>query len=295
MKTLLREPLVHFLVAGTLLFVLYGYWGDDVEFDKAQITVSSAQIEQIRGAWKKQWRRPPTEQELQNLIEKFIEEEVLYREALAMGLEKDDIIVRRRLAQKMRFLIQDIADQSQPNEDQLKAFYEATREPYRMPARVSFTHVYFSPDRRDAAVVKDARDALEKLKTSGVERAPDRGDPFMLHHDYADISRPEAARLFGGTFADNIFGLKPGQWQGPIRSGYGVHLVRVSDYVPSRVPEFAEVKERVQQAYTNAQRRKANKAAIKELKVRYGIVIDKKAMTSRDKQASASTPLEDAP
>lgn len=285
---------MHFLVAGTLLFVLYGYLGDKAEINEARITVTSAQIERLKEAWKKQWRRPPTKQELQNLIETFIEEEVLYREALAMGLETDDTIIRRRLAQKMRFLIQDIADQAQPREDELTVFYEANREQYRLPARVSFTHVYFSPDRRGAVVVKDAQDELEKLKARGAERAPDRGDPFMLHHDYVEISRPEAARLFGKTFADDLFGLKPGPWQGPIRSGYGVHIVRVLDSVPSRLPDFAEVEERVRQAYMDTQRRKINEAAIRELKARYGIAVDKKAVMPRHQKASSLALSEDA-
>ena len=123
MKKLLREPLVHFLVAGAILFVFYGYKGRNDKPDDARITVGPAQIQRIQAAWEKQWRRLPTDEELQKLIEQFIQEEVLYREALALGLENDDTIVRRRLAQKMKFLIQDIADQRQPTEGELKALF----------------------------------------------------------------------------------------------------------------------------------------------------------------------------
>ncbi len=292
MKSFLREPLLHFLVVGTLLFVLYGYWGGKSENDKAQITVGSGQIERLKEAWKKQWRRAPTDQELRNLIEKHIEEEVLYREALAMGLEKDDTIVRRRLAQKMRFLIQDIADQGRPSAEQLKAFFEADRDQYRSPALVTFTHVYFSPDRRGPVVLTDAQAERDKLNSENVERAVDRGDPFMLHHDYRQISRLEAARLFGREFADELFEIKPGRWHGPIRSGYGIHLVRIQDSIPARMPDLVEIEDRLRQDYMNSQRRKINEAAVNELKARYKIVIDKESMNQQNRQALVPAQVE---
>ena len=127
MKTVLREPLLQFLVAGLILSVFWGAWGNNPGSDNEQIIVGSARIEQIKSAWKKQWRRQPTEQELESLIEKFVQEEVLYREALNMGLEEDDSIIRRRLAQKMQFLIKDIADRKPPEEAELMAFFNQNR------------------------------------------------------------------------------------------------------------------------------------------------------------------------
>jgi hypothetical protein len=277
---------MHFLVAGAMLFVFYGYVGGSDETDDAQISIGSAQIERIRDVWEKQWRRLPTDEELQKLIEQFIQEEVLYREALALGLEKDDTIIRRRLAQKMRFLIQDIADQNQPEVAELKAFFEENREQFQAPTRVSFTHVYFNPDRRGAAAVEDARQVLESLKESAVERATDRGDPFMLHYDYVEISQQEVARLFGQRFAENLLALRPGPWRGPIRSGYGIHLVRILDYVPAQMPQFAEVADRVRQEFMDTQRRNANEEAITSLKARYRIVIDQKALKKEGLQAA---------
>lgn len=287
MKAIFREPLLHFLIIGALLFVLYGYVGDDSEPDNASIVVGKARIERIQTAWEKQWRRLPTEDELEKLVEQFVQEEVLYREALAMGLEKDDTIVRRRLAQKTRFLIQDIADQNQPEEADLKAFFEEGRDLYKTPARMSFTHVYFNSDRRGAAAIEDARQVLGGLNTADVDRAPDRGDPFMLHYDYVEVSQQEAMRLFGTRFADELFALRPGSWQGPIRSGYGIHLVRISEYVPERMPEFSEVVERVRQEYLDRQRRKANEDAIKSLKARYKIEIDVEAMKREGAQTTS--------
>jgi parvulin-like peptidyl-prolyl isomerase len=284
LKLWLKEPLVHFLVAGALLFLFYGYAGKSDTPADVQITMGPAQIERIKAAWEKQWRRLPTKEELQKLIEQFIQEEVLYREALSLGLEKDDTIVRRRLAQKMRFLIQDIADQQQPKEADLKAFFEENQDLFKSPTRISFTHVYFNTDRRGAKAGEDARQVLASLKKNNVERAADHGDPFMLHHDYVEISQQETTRLFGRQFAENLFALKPGPWQGPLRSGYGIHLIRIVDFVPERMPELEEVADRVRQEYTDAQRRKANQEAITSLKARYRIVIDQKAFKKEGHQ-----------
>jgi peptidyl-prolyl cis-trans isomerase C len=274
MKKVLREPLLHFLIIGVILFVFWGFWGDNAGSDGEQIIVGSARIEQIKDAWKKQWRREPTEKELESLIEQFIKEEVLYREALNMGLEKEDSIIRRRLAQKMQFLIQDIADRKPPEEAELKAFFNQNPEPYMSPARVSFTHVYFNRDRRKNTVLRDARDVLVGLQTGNPERAPEKGDPFMLNLDYVRVSKQETARLFGKTFAEDLFALRPGPWQGPIQSGYGIHLVRLVEHIPARLPEFSEVAGRVRQEFVNNQRRKANKDTIQTLKDRYKIVIE---------------------
>jgi hypothetical protein len=293
MKKLLREPLVHFLVAGTMLFAFYGYTGRNDKPDDPRITVGPTQIQRIQAAWEKQWRRLPTDEELQKLIEQFIQEEVLYREALALGLEKDDTIVRRRLAQKMRFLIQDIADQKQPEDSELKVFFEENRAHFQTPARISFTHVFFNPDRRGAATMKDARQVLDSLKENDLERAPERGDLFMLNHDYVEISQQEAARLFGGQFAENLFKLRPGSWQGPIRSGYGIHLARVKEYVPARVPSFSEVKDRVHQDYMDRQRRKTNEEALRDLKTRYRIEVDAEAVKQGGSQAGYTGKLGD--
>lgn len=290
MKKILREPLLHFLLAGAILFVVWGYWGNDSEPDNEQIIVGSAQIEQIKDAWEIQWRREPTEEELDSLIEQFIEEEALYREALAMGLEKDDTIIRRRLAQKMRFLIQDITDQNQPKEAELNVFFKKSQEQFRSPARISFTHIYFNQDQRENTALKDAGEVLVRLQSSNPERAPELGDPFMLNHAYAEITQQETAKLFGKTFAEELFTLASGSWQGPIRSGYGIHLVRLVDHTPSRIPEFSEVASQVREEYINVQRQKANEEAISALKDRYEIVVDVDALKRKGSQGASLSP-----
>lgn len=278
MKTLLRDPLLHFLVAGLALFFLWGLWGNDGTPGQDTIVVGPQQIRQLQASWAKQWRRPPTPKELQRLVDNYVQEEVLNRQALALGLGKGDIIIRRRLAQKMRFLIQDIADQARPGEADLKAYFEKHRDKYKNPARVSFTHVYLNADRRGSSATADAKRLLRELRKDNPERAPDRGDGFMLNYDYAEVSQLQAQRLFGQSFGPALFALKPGQWLGPIRSGYGLHLVRVAKKTPETIPKFVEALERVRADYKDDVRRKANQKAIKAMKSRYRIEIDSSAM-----------------
>ncbi|MCP4683727.1 MAG: peptidyl-prolyl cis-trans isomerase [Desulfobacterales bacterium] len=294
MKKIVKDPLFHFLVAGVFLFVFWEYGGGSADPDTNRIIVGPAQIDRIEAAWKKQMRRPTTDNELKELIEQFVQEEVLFREAMAMGLDKDDTIVRRRLVQKMRFLIQDIVDQKQPGEAELKAYFNENKDLFRSPAKISFTHIYFSQDRRGDAAVNDAKKTLEYLNETGVARSPKSGDPFMLHYDYSEITESETNRLFGNMFSTQVFKLRPGAWQGPIQSGYGVHLARVIKKIPSYLPEFKEAIERVSLEYMGTQRKKANEEAIKNLRKRYRIVLDEDAANRNRTQTASGSPSGEA-
>jgi len=274
MKTIIKEPLLHFVLIGIVLFFAWSIWGGESEAESTRIVVDTSQVNRIRDAWSAQWKRSPTPSELENLIREYIQEEILYREAVAMGLDNEDTIVRRRLAQKMRFLIQDIADHQQPSEEELRVFFSDNQALFRQPARVSFTHIYFSQDRRAARALIDAKSALKGLRNSQKQRAPSLGDPFMLNYDYAQLTQIETGKLFGKQFAAHIFDLQPGVWQGPVQSGYGIHLLRVVDVIPARVPDFSEVVGQVREQYAAFQRQKTNDAAMKQLKERYEIIID---------------------
>lgn len=265
---MLREPLFHFLAAGALIFVLYGVLGGGAD-DSRTITVTAGQVDRLQQVFAGQWRRPPTPEELAGLIDAHIEEEILYREAVALGLDVDDTIVRRRLAQKMQFLIEDTAAPAEPAETDLIAFFEQHRARFRSPPILSFTHIYFSSDRRADAQA----DAQASLATLGaLDRAPDRGDPFMLRHDYADVTEDEISRLFGREFGASVFALPQSDWQGPVRSGYGYHLVRIVAKTVPPEPEFAAVRADVLAAYMDDERRRVNAAVLDEIKARYSIV-----------------------
>ena len=277
MKTWYREPLVHFLALGALLFGLYLLVNDDatVETD-TRIVVTEADVEWLRQNWIRQWNRPPTAPELQGLVKAHIREEIYYREALALGLEADDTIIRRRLVQKMEFLSEDLALQTEPMEETLRAFFEAHAEDYRLPPRLTFSHIYFNLDRRGEAARQDAAQAMAALQamTEPPLSAPERGDGFMLPYDYAAQTPRDIAQQFGQDFAQAMVDLEPGAWRGPITSGFGLHLVRIADRTASDLPDFDQVRDYVQRDFDTARREEMNEAFYATLRDRYDIEVE---------------------
>jgi hypothetical protein len=291
MKTWLAEPLLHFLVLGAALFGLYALTRTpDSAPPPTRITITAGTLEQLCATWFRQWQRPPTAEELQGLIAAHIREEMLYREALALGLDRDDTIVRRRLAQKFEFLTNDLAASRPPTDGELEAFFAQQRERYRVAMRLSFSHLYFSTDRRGPAAERDARDALARLRadpTPGV--AAEAGDPSLLADTYRDTSVDDIGQLFGREFAAAAGQAEPGAWQGPMASSYGWHLVYVHERVTARLPELAEVREQVQRDWFDAQRRSANENALQRLQARYQVVIEPPAAQATQVVTTSAT------
>lgn len=276
MKSFLKEPLLHFLVAGAILFGFYSFLNPvkNQPGDKV-IIVSAGDINRLSASWAKRWDRPPTKGELQGLIDAFVREEVYYREALALGLDKNDTVLRRRLMQKMEFLSDDLADLNTPGEADLQQYFMANPDKYELPERVSFTHVYFSYDKRGEKVIEDAEQAIATIREEGtILRAPEMGDPFILQYDFTMESPAEITRIFGEEFSNQLFELEEGLWLGPILSGYGLHLVRVVDKVAASTPEFADVVDRVRSDWTFEQRKKLNREVYQRFRERYEVIID---------------------
>jgi hypothetical protein len=272
LKKWLKEPLIHFLFIGAMIFVVFSIANkEEPVVSDNKIVVSRAEIERLSSTWAKKMNRPPTEQELQGLIDAYIKEEVYYREALALGLDKNDTILRRRLMQKMEFLSNDLAELNQPDETELNKYFVDNQDKYKLPARISFSHVYFSWEKRQETAIEEAKRVLKDLEAP---RAPERGDRFMLEYDYAQETPADIARLFGPDFADQVFALETGTWQGPIHSSYGLHLVRISEKIEARIPEFASVIEKVRTDYVFENRQKMNKEIYERFKKRYEIVIE---------------------
>ena len=184
-----------------------------------------------------QWRRPPTRDEFNAMIEERIKGDILYREALSLGLDKNDTIVKRRMAQKMQFLYEDMAAAREPTTDELKTWFANNTSMFAMPARLSFRHLYFSHDMRGDSAKKDAIEALAKItgQPDNSEFADSLADPFMFQNNYGDITGQTIARDFGPEFAQAVMQLKPGSWRGPVKSGYGWHLVFVNSVIPGRL------------------------------------------------------------
>jgi len=274
---LLREPLVHFLVIGAAIFVLFGLMGQqDVEEKERAITITSGEINWLTDAWQKRWNRPPTAEERDGLIQQYLREMILYREAVAMGLDKDDTVIRRRLAQKLEFLSQDLITPQPPSEDELQSYFEAYIDRYQAPDLITLTHVFIDPDKRgnqtlvDAEVIKKQLQALKEPP----QDARSYGDPFMLQSYYPERSEDELLKLFGSGFARSVFELAPQQWHGPVLSGYGTHLVYVHDHQKAQPPVFADVKEQVRLEWESDKRKQLNEQFVASMIARYDVTIE---------------------
>jgi hypothetical protein len=275
LRKILREPLLHFLVLGAGLFVLFGAVGEP-EQQPDRIVVSAAKVENLAELFRRTWRRPPTAAELDGLVEDHIEEEILYREALALGLEQDDIVIRRRLRQKMEFISEDLAAQAEPTQDELQTFLAAHPERFREPSRVSFAQVYLSPDRRGEDAWSDAERLLVALDAGRSDPA-EAGDPFLLEQDYRELAVHDVERLFGQAFAARVAELPVGRWSGPVESGYGLHLVLVHERSPARLPDLAEVRDALANEWRGARREEANRAFYEGLRARYEVSVERPA------------------
>lgn len=277
---LLREPLVHFVVLGAALSAIWAVGSDMFGADESRtVVIDASEIELLADGWQRQWQRPPTADELRAIVDARVREEVLYREALSMGLDRNDVVVRRRMVQKMELLSQDLALLADPTDQELRAFFEERKEEYRLPARLSFSHIYFSVDARGDAVLDEARRTLARLRASDPppDRAPELGDRFMLGYDFRLASPLEVQRSFGAGFAEDLFRLGGG-WQGPVSSGYGVHLVNIVERVESRLPAYEEVRSRLVVDFNRMRTERANEALYEGLSEGYVVEIDEAAL-----------------
>jgi parvulin-like peptidyl-prolyl isomerase len=276
MKRLLREPVVHFLVLGALLFAVYAFVDrgrDPASGTKIVLTVDD--LAQLAVLFQAQWRRDPTPDEFRQMVENKVQEEVLYREGLAMGLDKDDTIVKRRMAQKLQFVAEDVAASREPTSAELKAWYEKNADKFREPPRVSFRHLYFSPDKRGVRAKDDAAAALGKLagQPEDAKAAATLADPFMFQEYYRDRAPEFLGKEFGPKFALALPKLPPGSWQGPVESGFGWHLVFVDTLIPGRIPAFEEIESDIKTAWLGEQKSLAWDKAYKDMRAKYTVFI----------------------
>ncbi len=275
MNKLLRDPLSHFLAIGMVLFALSFWLAEPASYTERVIHISAGDVEGIKTIWAKTRFRPPTEVELEGLIESRIKEEILYREALALGMSEDDTVIRRRLAQKMEFLSEGLIDPGAPSDADLETYLAANPEQFQEPARLSFEHVYLNPDRRGARLEHDARALLVSFQSrDGAVEADHAGDPILLDTRFDLVSQQSIAGTFGKEFAESMIPLSQGEWHGPIRSGYGLHLVYVHERQDGRLPDLNTVRDRVRLALLSERRRDSIKKFYETLRDRYEIVVE---------------------
>lgn len=293
-KRVLQEPLLHFLVLGVLIYAGVRYFAPPPH--QYRIVVGPEQTRQLAARFALQYGEPPTAHQLNTLVDRHVDEEILYREGIALGLERDDEIVRRRIVQKVQFLQQDVEAAPEPTAAELQAFYSKHQARYAIPERATFTHIYFSPDNGGDTAARER--AVEQLRAltpdpKAPTRAPERGDRFPDLYDYASLGQIELARLFGRTeLSSAVLKASVNQWSGPFRSGYGWHLVYVSEHETARVPVLAEVADRVKADFVHSARESRNEATFAKLASKYEVLRQTDALEARttaSPQHSATT------
>jgi hypothetical protein len=267
-----REPFLHFVILGAGLFFLNHHLEERARF--THIAITKDQARGIADNYRLQYGAYPDAGQLESLVEAFTREEVFYHEALKLGLDKDDEIVRRRLVQKYQFLQQDLTIGREPTDSELRAWFTAHPDPYRIPARLSFSHVYFSADQRgEAGAQQAARQLAAQLSAAGVQRAADAGDRFPGPQDFSALTEDETAKVFGKDgLSTALFGLAPGHWSEPLRSGFGWHVVYVNAREPGRAATFDEVRDNVRRDYLEAARAARNAEVYAKLRKGFEIV-----------------------
>ena len=270
MRRLLREPLLHFLVGGALLFALYTAVVEDPAYAPDRIVVDEARIANLSESFGRIWMRPPSSNELEDLIREFVNEEVLYREALALGFDRDDSVIRRRLRQKMEFLNADLAEIEAPTDTDLAAFLSENRERFRRPERISFQQVYVDPDAGTAKPYDRANELLAGLQAGNADVD---GDQTLLPRTMESASANEVAGVFGSEFAKDVLALSGDGWSDPVASSFGLHLVRVNARTPARDPELGEVRAQVMREWETIERENANQESLERLREQYEIEI----------------------
>jgi hypothetical protein len=271
LRRLLREPLLHFLLLGGALFLIFGRGAPEARQDDRQIVVTQADINRLAAAFSQTWHRPPDADELQTQIDDYIREEVLYRTALGLGLDKDDLIIRRRLRQKMEFTFEDTVPP--PQEAELRAYFAAHADKFRSQPLISFRQVFVSLQRGNMAET-DAQRILTQL-VSATPGASSQGDALLLGEGFEQTPLDRVAALFGDEFAGALATASPGHWVGPLRSGYGLHLVLVTASRPAALPPFDQVRSAVEREWFAEHRATALKAQYQALRARYQIVVEK--------------------
>lgn len=277
MKPLLREPLVHFILIGAAFFLIDGWLRPRAApAAGGEIVVSEARVRNIAQTFSRAWQRPPTREELDGLVETYVREEVLYREALALGLDRDDAIIRRRLQQKMEFVTEEDVSRAPPTDAELEAYLEAHAERFRVEPRATFAQVYLDPAARGAALDREARRLRESLERAGAAADfAQAGDRLLLVEPrYEHATRNEVAKVFGVAFADALMQQPVGRWAGPIASGYGMHLVRLEALAPGGVPALDAVRPLVEREWDNAKRQELRQSVYEKLRAKYAIRID---------------------
>ena len=273
-RNLLREPVLHFLLIGLFLFLLYSRVAPESS-DSRTIEVSTARIESLENQYRAVWGRDPTPQERRGLIDSYIRDEVIYREGVAMGMDGDDPVIKRRVRQKMEVMSEEAGEQLTPTDADLSDYLAKHPDKFRRPPVLSFEQVYFSGDATVADIEAWSKAALPELNRGAP--ASRFGQPTMLPPAIDSQPLDLIARDFGEEFATKLAALPLDVWQGPVASGFGAHLVRISKRQPAELPALADIRQQVQREWENDRRERNRAESYRAMAANYRIIIDDKS------------------
>lgn len=278
MKKLLKEPVIYFFVLGFVVFGLHSTLNRERRVkneDPFTVEVTSSDIGWIKSSWEARMKRQPMQVELQGLIDRYIRDEILFREAMAMDLDDRDLIIQRRLVQKLTFVFEDLAESVEPTDDELKKYLRENQDRYRIPEMISFTQVYFSPEKRKD-ITKEAEKLLVRLKSeqSAPEEAVSLGDTIMIDTTFRKKSPNEVARALGKDFADALFSASEMGWQDPIASTFGLHLIYIEERIASKMPEFDSLRKDIKNDFMYERKKQVIDTAYNAVKSRYTILLE---------------------
>lgn len=271
MRSFLKEPLVQFIVLGALLFVGNALWERHVQKSDYTIAIQPGEMERQAAIFASENRRQTTDEDLRALLFAHVEEEVLLREAQRLGLGEDDTIIRRRLAQKMRFMIENTSETAAATEVQLREWFDQNQARFTRPERRSFSHIYLSPEKHGEQLQANAQAILSRVIDENWESL---GDPFMLNRAYELIEKTSIERLMGVHFATSLFEIKGSDWHGPVESAFGLHVIKVTDVKPETVPSFDTIRDQVEAEWRDTTRRAANTQRLRDLIKKYKVVVE---------------------
>lgn len=279
LNKLMNKPVIRFFFIGSIMYLIYVFiiqLNSNTQNQDNTITITSGEIMSLEEKWTSRFKRSATELEMQSLVEQHIEETILFKEAVKMGLNKNDDVIRQRMAQKLQFLSDDLIRPEPPSDDELRDFFYKNTNSYKPADRVTITQIYLDPKKRGDKISDDAKKLLTKLNKIGSPESnfSAYGDTFNLQSYFLQRSKSELSMLFQGEFAKFAFLSEPNKWQGPVNSGYGMHIIYIHEKQIGITPEFEEIKDRIREDWMIEKQKGINNIYIDGLLSRYEIIFE---------------------